>query len=93
MSFIHINDNKAKKQGALDQLQTTLPPWGIRAGAREKIYFDPQQVPAQGGHGVMRFARSYTRLARPVLAAKTGEAYALAKVLSKNQRESFSWDF
>jgi len=30
----------------LDQLQTTLPPWGIRAGAREKIYFDPQQVTA-----------------------------------------------
>ncbi|KAF5837384.1 hypothetical protein DUNSADRAFT_4488, partial [Dunaliella salina] len=34
------------QEGALDQLQTTLPPWGVRAGARETIYFDPQQVTA-----------------------------------------------
>ena len=29
---------------SLDQLETTLPPWAIRAGARQTIYFDPSQV-------------------------------------------------
>lgn len=27
-----------------DNLGTTLPPWAIRAGARQTIYFDPTQV-------------------------------------------------
>eukprot|EP00798_Chlamydomonas_sp_ICE-L_P021507 gene21507-28490_t len=33
-------------QASLDQLDKPLPPWAIRAGARETIYFDPTQVTA-----------------------------------------------
>jgi len=31
-------------QASTENLQATLPPWGVRAGAREKIYFEPSQV-------------------------------------------------
>ena len=31
-------------EASMDQLNMTLPPWAIRAGARREIYFDPSQV-------------------------------------------------
>ncbi|GLC45531.1 hypothetical protein PLESTB_001203600 [Pleodorina starrii] len=33
-------------EASMDQLNMTLPPWAIRAGARKDIFFDPQQVTA-----------------------------------------------
>ncbi|EFJ49706.1 phosphofructokinase family protein [Volvox carteri f. nagariensis] len=33
-------------EASMDQLNMTLPPWAIRAGARKEIFFDPQQVTA-----------------------------------------------
>ncbi|KAG2446591.1 hypothetical protein HYH02_008576 [Chlamydomonas schloesseri] len=33
-------------EASMDQLNMTLPPWAIRAGARRDIYFDPAQTTA-----------------------------------------------
>jgi hypothetical protein len=38
----HINWMEA----SLEQLSAPLPPWAIRAGAREKIYHDPRNTTA-----------------------------------------------
>ncbi|GFR51324.1 hypothetical protein Agub_g13689 [Astrephomene gubernaculifera] len=33
-------------EASMDQLNMTLPPWAMRAGARKEIFFDPTQVTA-----------------------------------------------
>jgi hypothetical protein len=33
-------------EASLEQLSAPLPPWAIRAGAREKIYHDPRNTTA-----------------------------------------------
>lgn len=35
-------------EASMEQLCVPLPPWAVRAGARETIYFDPKQVNAAG---------------------------------------------
>jgi hypothetical protein len=39
---MHVNWMEA----SLEQLSTPLPPWAIRAGARETIYHDPRNTTA-----------------------------------------------
>ncbi|KAL3140014.1 hypothetical protein ABBQ38_004298 [Trebouxia sp. C0009 RCD-2024] len=50
LSRIHNNDNGSKpprsEDAADDQVCVPLPPWAIRAGAREEIYHDPSTVNA-----------------------------------------------
>lgn len=38
--------NRQLVESSMDQLDTVLPAWAIRAGARRIVYFDPSQVNA-----------------------------------------------
>nr|QKY14905.1 6-phosphofructokinase 5 (PFK5) [Polytomella parva] len=41
-----LGTNKNVLEVSLEQISVSLPPWAIRAGARQTIYYDPSQVTA-----------------------------------------------
>lgn len=54
-SNVHMGQpSGALVEASMDQFAIPLPPWAIRAGARQNIYFDPSQVGPGGAAGGVR---------------------------------------